>query len=120
MKTIECKFCKEEAIYSPIDELKKHAVNIFFCHTCRAEYLVFPDGKIASTSLYTDINEKMYRWTVASNNKGTLSLINNPGIPGTRKNGEMISIKSFNDTFKNINITPDNIKEKIQAWLIFL
>lgn len=118
MKSIKCKFCHGEAVYSPIEDLKQHAINIFFCDTCRAEYLAFPDSRISSVSIYTEINNKMYRWTTTSNNRGTLSIIKNPGIPSNRKNEGVIYVLSFNNILPN-TVTPDNIQQKIKAWLIF-
>lgn len=112
-----CTFCGAGATYSPLDELDKHGVDVYFCHPCRAEYLYFWDGQCASTSLYTEINKKMYRWTISSSS-AVLWYIKNPGTPGTRKNDGIEFIKAFKEDVPVI--TPQNVNEKLRTWLIFL
>lgn len=119
---LHCKFCKNDAPYSPISEMEHHGVKVFFCHPCQAEYLIFEDRTLASTSLYTQINHKMYRWTVSSVGTGTLSHIIDPGVPGVRKNGKVTQIKYFDprkgETFPLL--TPQNVNDKLRTWLLFL
>lgn len=113
-----CQFCANGASYAPLDEMEKHGVKVYFCYECRAEYLYFSDGLAASVSLYTEINQRMYRWTVTSQNVAQLIYIKNPGIPGTRKNENLEFIKSFQKDFPQV--TPQNINEKLRTWLVFL
>jgi hypothetical protein len=123
MNTKPCKFCDGYAIHAPVDEMKKHGAEVFFCHDCQAEYIYFIKKDIcASTSLYTKINNRMFRWTVTSAGIGTLSRIINPGVPGIKKNGKVEFLKSFNPKLgqKFNSITPKNIYEKIKTWILFL
>lgn len=113
-----CRFCINGASYAPLNEMEKHDIKVYFCHDCKAEYLYFPDGLAASVSLYTEINQRMYRWTVSSQHVAQLTYIKDPGIPGTRKNENLEFIKSFKKDYPHI--TPQNINEKIRVWLVFL
>lgn len=125
-----CKFCEGFSIYSPIEQMDYHGVGVYFCHPCKAEYLYFgPNSRakritsdLASTSLYTEINNRTYRWTVNSAGTAGLWRIKEPGTPGQKKNEGLVSIKSFSahqgDTIPII--TPSNVNEKIRTWLTFL
>lgn len=90
-----------------------------FCYRCSAEYIYFLDEKPFSISLYTTINDKMYRWTTYRHCKDSqLWYVKNPGIPGVRRNSGLEFIKAFNlDAPK---ITPDNISNKLPIYLLFL
>lgn len=116
-----CKFCQDQATYAPLNEMEVHGVKVFFCHECQAEYVVFPDGTVASTSLYTKINQKMYRWTVTSVGNGIIYHVVEPGIPGVKKN-KLSMVKHFNskDGQAIQNLTPQNVNDKLKTWLIFL
>ena len=117
-----CKFCKGDAVYAPVEEMVRHGVGVFFCHKCQAEYLYFWDGPCASTSLYTEINHKTYRWTISSVGTGTLAHILDPGIPGKKKNGKVEMLKYFDPKMghKVHQLTPQNVNEKLRTWLLFL
>lgn len=113
---VDCVFCKKDAPHSPLPELEIHSVKVFFCYNCRAEYVYWEDGSIASQSLYIEINNKMYRWTTGG---GTCQLwyVKIPGEPGIRANQEMHTIKTFR--FDNCpNITPQNIEQKVRTLLL--
>lgn len=117
-----CQFCSNMAGYAPLDEMEKHNVGVYYCHTCKAEYLFFRDARMASVSLYTAIKDKMYRWTVTSVGSAQLWYVSVPGIPGVKKNEGLVPIKSWDtsrgDTLPQL--TPDNINEKLRTWLLFL
>jgi hypothetical protein len=119
---IKCGFCQQDATYCPLEEMERHSVHVFFCYPCKAEYLLFNDGRKASHSLYTEINGHTYRWTHSSANTAQLWLVEEPGIPGQRKNGKLKIILALNE-YKGHTIplvTPDNIMEKVKTWLLFL
>lgn len=125
-----CTFCGGVAAYSPLVEMEEHNVKVYFCSDCRAEYLYFWDsrsenwrlhGNPSSISLYTTINDKMYRWTISSTGDGLLWYVKNPGVPGSRKNSDMEPVKSFRVKEGAVpDITPQNINDKVRTWLIFL
>lgn len=124
-KPKSCKFCPTKnynAVYAPIDDMERHGAHVFFCHACQAEYIYFADGICACTSLYTTINNKMYRWTVTSVGTGNLSYIGQPGIPGVKKNDQIQTIKYFDPQqgHKVHHLTPQNVQEKLKIWLLFL
>lgn len=113
-----CMFCPNMAGYYPLNETSQYGIAVHFCHTCQAEYLFYQSGDKASVSLYTEINGKTYRWTVLSSNDATLWWIKEPGIPGQKKNEGLVVVRSFEAPAPQL--TPSNVKEKIQLWLPFL
>jgi hypothetical protein len=117
-----CQFCQQFPHYAPLEEMENHGVKVFFCHPCRAEYLCWDDNNTySSVSIYTEIQNRIYRWTRWTNTaKGAaqLWLIKNPGVPGTRRNQNLESVMYLEKDIPDI--TPDNIKEKIKTWLLFL
>jgi hypothetical protein len=119
MKT--CKFCQQETQFVPlIDERINETFDIYFCATCNAEYLcIVGESKIWSYSLYTDINEKLYRWTVSGIMGAHVWHIGKPGIPGKipNKNTKLIT------TIKQEplpDVTPQNVNHKLRTWITFL
>jgi hypothetical protein len=92
---------------------------VYFCDACRAETVSFADdGNYFSHSLYTVINDRMYRWTTFKGTiAGVLSHIGKPGIPGERPNG---SVTNLLELKIYPNITPENVQEKIRFMLLFL
>jgi hypothetical protein len=117
---IECKFCKGDAFFRPLKEMEVLEVHVHFCDKCQAEYLRFNDGTIASVSLYTKINDHMYRWTVTSARTAQLWRVKDPGIPGTRVNRNLEPVMGFEIGDTIPEITPDNVEDKIRTWLVFL
>jgi hypothetical protein len=120
-----CKYCNQEVPYRPLAQMEQHNVKVHFCDTCQAEYLFWSNGVQNSISLYTSINDKIYRWTVYKDIQGTLWWVKDPGEPGSRVNRNLVAIKSFgtedsdDPDFLPV-LTPSNIKEKLRTWLIFL
>jgi hypothetical protein len=122
MEIRDCKFCQNKPTYSPLDRMEEFGIKVYFCHPCQAEYLYFSrEGVIneepSSASLYVKVNNKMYRWSVLSDGRGQLWLVNKPGIPGSKINE---GYESVFHTYEVSNITPQNIKEKIRTWLMFM
>ena len=115
-----CKFCEKSSQYSPLQEMESHGVRVYFCHDCQAEYLYWSDGGSLSTSLYTTINDKMYRWTVSNNFNAILWYVTDPGTPGVRKNKSLKFIKEFVNQAEVTTITPQNIVDKLKTYLLFL
>lgn len=117
-----CTFCGKAAPYAPLELMESNGVQVFFCKTCMAEYLYWPNQKLPfSTSLYVKINDRMYRWSVFSSSgvkKAQLWHIKKPGEPGTRVNRDLELIKYFTNSIPDI--TPSNIDQKIRVWLTFL
>lgn len=121
----ECRFCLKPPVSTPLDEMKRHNIEVYFCYTCKAEYLYWNDGELASWSLYITHHDKMYRWTVSVwqsetglKNTGQLWYVKDPGIPGTRKNSNLQLIKTFTEDFPAI--TPENFPIKLPTYLIFI
>jgi hypothetical protein len=126
---LPCQFCPRLADYSPIHELDSNAqvfqerLLIYFCSDCRAEYLVYKkSNKLYSTSLYTKINDRVYRWSVLSEGSAQLWLVKEPGTPGISINKGLSMVKSFfpPEGEDVPTLTPENINEKIRTWLVFL
>jgi len=121
-----CKFCGRPASYVPLNMSTSGgvSVDIYFCHNCRAEYMLSfrKNGEIVSTSLYTEINGETYRWTV-SFGFYQFQHIKHPGTPGLVKNEGISQIKGlfFNGNKGDIipDITPENINEKLRTYLLF-
>ncbi len=118
-----CKFCGRGSTFAPLEEMEEHGVHVYFCHPCKAEYLYYWDDTLASTSLYVEIGSKTYRWTVSHDEiTGALWHVKTPGVPGRRRNVDLIIIKSF-DTRKGEVVhvlTPETVTDKIKTWLLFL
>lgn len=113
-----CQFCGGGAEFKPIDEMERHGIHVYFCQPCHAEYLCFDNGVQGSWSLYTEIADRTYRWTITANEVGQLWRIKIPGVPGTRKNEGMDLIKAFTEDVPELN--PHNVNEKLRTWLVFL
>lgn len=117
--------------FSPINELAEQGLYSYFCTPCSSEYVAWisahdriiriqPDIEYkGSLHLYTTINEKLYRWTVSLDMKvAYLRHYKEPGVPGKIPNRKSELLHVFRDNIPEI--TPANIKEKIQTFLIFL
>ena len=119
--TKTCKFCKNEAPYTPLLDMEKFGVKIYFCYPCNTEYLVWSslDNDFYGCSIYTEFKNKTYRWS--TDNKNTyadLIVIDVPGIQGIKKNEGLKIIKYFNHDLPDI--TPSNINEKLSVYLWFI
>jgi len=116
---VPCKFCGGGAGYAPIDTLKYSHIDVYFCHTCSAEYVFW--GKVnpknQTYSIYTQIGDRHFRVTVNSDNTCTIWFIGEIGVPGKSLNQKLKKIKHFNYI---PDITPSNINQKLRSWLPFL
>lgn len=115
-----CKFCNQEVVYKPLEEMENYGVRIYFCYDCNVEYLYWMNSNIEdhiSVSIYATHNNKMYRWT-ETGAAAHLWYVKTPGIPGTRKNENLELIKTFNQDIPTI--TPDNFIDKLSVYLLFL
>lgn len=122
MNDFKCLFCFNLATPAPQKKLDAYGIYVRFCHKCMVEYISHEDrSKVNYYSLYTTINDKVYRWTVSTLERplyAWLRHVQNPGIPGYMINKDMVVIKRFKDDIPNI--TPQNINEKVKTYLIFL
>jgi len=135
---MNCQYCQQptESIHLP--EFDDYGAFIRFCHACQAEQLCWSsDEAIISNSLYAKINNRLYRWTVASspvvdqlgipfNIVGSLwhvidAIGYEPGMGTfhTREIANMEHIKTFRGEIAPI-LTPQNIEQKIRTWLMML
>lgn len=117
MNNHNCNFCQQQTKNATFGDLERYGMKVNFCHTCLAEYVFYSDGALSHWSLYTTINEKMYRWTVNSAS-AWLRLIGTPGIPGVSQNEDLKNIRVFKENIPEIN--PSNISEKLRTYLLFL
>lgn len=116
MDSVKCLFCPNPPEYKPLAEMEQHSAKVFFCFKCNAEYTLWNGNQNKYYSLYTVINNKMYRWS-SNNHSGYLYYIKTPGTPGIKANADMVLVKAFPDL--QSSITPINIKEKIKIILTF-
>lgn len=124
MEVRNCQFCENPTTYAPLDQMENFGIKVYFCHPCQSEYLYLSrEGVINETpssfSLYTTINNKMYRWTRMAGGGVHVWLVKKPGIPGIRINSEMESVVYIEED-EPFNINPQNIQVKLQIWLPFL
>lgn len=115
--SIVCRFCKNPAQHKPLKEAQLVGVEVYFCFNCGAEYSTYGDRENIYYSLYTFINNKLYRWSLG----GTtvyLSHIGMPGEPGVRVNEEVKVILAFPE--EEINVNPQNVNDKTKTILLFL
>src|ERR1700734_2211534 len=92
---IECQYCQQPMIYSPLEIMEQHGIKVFFCHFCQYEETHWSGGNIASQNLYATINNQQYKWSVWQN-VGHLFHIQDSGIPGISINQGVKQITSFN------------------------
>jgi len=112
-----CKFCHRQSSPSDLPIFKNRGISIFFCFPCNSEYLVhsgYPHKDYIN--LYHNYNNFLYKFSIHSS-ASYLYQINSPGKPGKSFNKDIHLIKSF-DSF--LNISPDNINEKLQSYLVFI
>ena len=120
MTTRLCDFCQKETVYCPITISKKQRkLTTYFCYDCKAEYVCWSGANVTARHLYTVIDEKCYRWSVTMiSNVGHIWLILEPGIPGKQANKKLELVRVFKEDVPII--TPDNIKDKLSTYLLFL
>jgi hypothetical protein len=114
---IICRFCQNPAEHKPLPEAETLAMEIYFCFTCGAEYSTYSGRLNIYYSLYTFINNRLYRWSTGGVSS-YLYYISVPGIPGVKVNSGVTLVTSFDSEL--LNITPQNINEKIKTILMFL
>jgi len=115
--TKSCQFCNGFAQHSPLQELSRYKVAIYFCHLCQAEYLYSGNDELLSVSLYTTINNRMYRWSLSSD-FARLWWVKKPGITGVKKNEGLVCLLTLEENIPSL--LPSNINEKVKNWLLFL
>lgn len=121
LKEVPCRFCQQPVPYSPIEEMEKLEVYAYWCEPCQAEYLYFQDSNHASSwSLYVTINSRIYRWTVSASGNAVLVYLKNPNLPRDRVAHEMEKLLWIAKGDPQPTITPQNIRSKVQTYLVFL
>lgn len=92
---------------------------IFFCNHCYADFITFKNLSLASSSLYTVINNHTYKWSQPPNLSKKLWIIPNGQIPCFPvKPHPSLLIKQFSPS--SPNLSPHNINKKIKTLLAFL
>jgi len=120
-RQVICRFCQHPTPHSPLEEMDRMGVDVYWCETCHAEYLYFKDSNYCnSCSLYTQLNDKHYRWTTSATGYAFLWYIRELGIPGKLVNRDMNVLFSLSAGDNQPDITPDNVARKIKTMLIFL
>jgi hypothetical protein len=112
-----CKYCNSKLISISCEENYLYNITILYCIECRAEYFYISNDKLSSISLYTSINDKIYRWTEIINGVRQLWHVIKYERPGSRSlinNKKILTIKN-----SSINLNPKNIQEKIKSYLNF-
>lgn len=96
-------------------------IKVYWCDGCCAEYLYFEDDdQVNCCSLYTTINNKMYRWTTTASGATHLCYIEHPGVPGKTINRDTIILFSTKDRGDLPVVTPHTVKQKIGIYLLFI
>ena len=114
-----CKFCNQEAEFKPLKEMQLH-FDIYFCKPCLAEYLYYPDeDEIWGYSLYTYINNQLYRWNVSGLGNAYIWHVKKPGIPGIAPNRKTKLLKTIKQDPLPA-VTPANVNERLHTWITFL
>lgn len=117
-----CKFCNQNTEHRPLKEVAS-MFDIYFCYSCNAEFLYIDkddeDKEIWGYSIYTYINNELYRWTVSGLGHGHIWFIGTPGVPGEVPNLNTELIKTIKQD-PLPDVTPTNINFKIKTWLTFL
>lgn len=115
-----CKFCSKNAEHRPLKEIAS-AFDVYFCYDCSTEYLYVAkdDDELWGYSIYTYINNELYRWTMSGMGHAHIWLIGTPGVPGSIPNTNTKLVKTIKQ--KPLpDVTPKNINHKIKTWLTFL
>lgn len=120
LKEVPCQFCQQAAPYSPIEEFENLEVYAYLCETCQAEYLYFKNSTHAiSWSLYTTINNRLYRWSIGFSGNATLTYLKNNQLPRTRLTHETEKLMWIAKGNPQPTITPYNIQQKLSIYLLF-
>ena len=117
-----CQFCRRKLHYSDLPDLEENDIKICICESCQTEYIYFNNGELVSLSIYTKIKDKYYRWTVTGPNQASLWRVSfypeNTLRPAYGRHDYAKMIKSWSRDIPNIS--PSNIHQKVQTYLIFL
>lgn len=113
-----CNYCQQEVPTAHLEELRMHGIDVHFCVGCQAEYMYWSDGALAATHLYTNINHKMYRWSIYPTEGVRIWHFNIPGVPGISPNKESKMLIHFENL--QSTATPQNVSEKLRNILLFL
>jgi len=116
-----CQYCQKEVINSLyIDDLAEVNINIYFCNNCNVEYLYFDKSDtFISKSIYTSINNIVYRWVDPSFGSCQLIKVCSNTIPDLKRYNltNHIIIKCNKG---EIEISPSNINKKVKNILLLL
>lgn len=93
-----------------------HKIIVHYCYDCKYERAQFGDS--VNYHLYTEINNKTYRWSLEYG-MAQLWYVGEPGIPGQEPNRQMKRLQSFKDGCYP-EITPQSIERKLRFMLLFL
>ena len=117
-----CSFCHQDMPHCPLKILEKRQYQVYFCQTCSAEFLFFKNT-LKSISLYTNYQNKLYRWTTqADKSSAQLRQYKEPGIPGVKPNrGSVLLYSMVKERGDFIpDLFPHNLQDKIKNWLMFI
>jgi hypothetical protein len=116
MNNNNCHYCDNFLLLEiKLVELNSLRINVYYCSQCDVDYLCLND-KLVSVSIYTTINNNIFRYTVSLNGKSQLCKVQEQ-----YKHSRNITKDKIILRFENAkDITPENFKEKLQHWLIFL
>jgi hypothetical protein len=118
--TLICKFCQKETTYVPLRVADRRTFEVHYCFSCNAEYVDYGSDDGKATHLYTEIDKKMYRWSVTEHKaklSGYVWYVGEPGVPGVVPNKRLRLLKSFETP---PTIVPNNVEQKIRFILLFL
>lgn len=117
-----CRFCCQKLRHSHMPELEENDIQIYVCDPCQSEYIYSNEGALISLSIYTKIKERHYRWTVTSPDQAALWRVSfypeSNSKPAYGQHDYAKMIKSWKQDIPNIS--PSNIYQKVQTYLIFL
>lgn len=116
MTDVICTYCNHAASPIVLDELDQLNIKTYYCHNCAAEYLYLNNKSLAAISLFTKINDKVFRYTKSSSGKCQLWLVDKNNIHSRYKNLCKL-ILNLNDFTE---ITPNTINGKVRYWLLFI
>jgi len=118
MIVFKCKYCSRDLNQIDSDENKRINAKVFYCESCRAEYLFTSNNILASVSMYVTFNDRVYRWTEINNGKRQLWHVLNFKSPGSRSLSNNKNIFSIENS--TINLTPETVINKIKFYIQIL
>ena len=116
---MKCKFCSQETKCVDNSNVAVFAV-VYACESCWADHMYIGNEiRPITVSLYTQIGDKVYMWTVTDTLRGFLWYVKDLANCYTRNTAGLELLKQFND-IDNVNVTPANVHEKIKTWLLII